>query len=359
MPRSCTAILVLLLSAPAFVGCSGIGPRRIEAERFDYNEAVVRTWNEQMLLNLVRLRYRDTPYFLNVASVSTQYEVTGSLSASAKLGAGRGNNNDYGVGADAGYTERPTVVYSPLVGEDFVKRLLSPLPMQSLLLLGGSGWRVDRVLRCGVARVNDVWNAPRATGPTPDEPPEFETFNELTELLWELQRTRSISVVERDGDLYWNFLEEDAPAEALRRVKRLLGQPEDQNSFRLVSTRSEVTETDLRIVPRSIIGIMHYLSQAVEPPERDRQAGRVTLTYDDRGREFDWSAMMDGLFRVRSSEDPPEDAFVSVNYRDAWFYIEDNDLVSKSTFGLLSQMFNLQAGDTRGGGPLLTLPLGP
>lgn len=29
--------------------------------RFDYNSAIIDTRNEQMLANLVRLRYRDTP----------------------------------------------------------------------------------------------------------------------------------------------------------------------------------------------------------------------------------------------------------------------------------------------------------
>jgi len=47
-----------------------------------------------------------------------------------------------------------------------------------------------------------------------------------------------------------------------------------------------------------------------------------------------------------------------VRYRGTWFYIDDADLNSKSTFGLLSYLFYLQAGDIKTFTPALTLPLG-
>ena len=47
-----------------------------------------------------------------------------------------------------------------------------------------------------------------------------------------------------------------------------------------------------------------------------------------------------------------------VRYRDTWFYIDDADLNSKATFGLLEQLFNLQAGEVATTGPVLTLPVG-
>lgn len=63
------------------------------------------------------------------------------------------------------------------------------------------------------------------------------------------------------------------------------------------------------------------------------------------------------LFRVGSSDQVPNDAFVRVEYRGTWFYIDDSDLNSKSTFNLLDQLFQLQSGNTRKAGPVLTLPL--
>jgi hypothetical protein len=65
------------------------------------------------------------------------------------------------------------------------------------------------------------------------------------------------------------------------------------------------------------------------------------------------------MFMVRCNKNKkPENAFVAVPYRGAWFYIADDDLNSKSTFMLLTQLFNLQSGQTEDVGPTLTIPVG-
>ncbi|MCQ3806891.1 MAG: hypothetical protein KTV16_06360 [Acidimicrobiia bacterium] len=53
-----------------------------------------------------------------------------------------------------------------------------------------------------------------------------------------------------------------------------------------------------------------------------------------------------------------EDAYIATYYRGHWFWIEDSDLQSKSTFMLLRQLFDLQAGQSTFQGPTLTLPVG-
>ena len=53
-------------------GCGGIGPRTITHDRFDYTETISTSWKQQMLVNLVKLRYGDAPVFLDVASVINQ-----------------------------------------------------------------------------------------------------------------------------------------------------------------------------------------------------------------------------------------------------------------------------------------------
>ena len=76
------------------------------------------------------------------------------------------------------------------------------------------------------------------------------------------------------------------------------------------------------------------------------------------GAAFEWKDLTGGLFSIRSSAEPPGDAYVRVRYRDTWFFIDDADLNSKATFGLLEQIFNLQAGDVETTAPVLTLPVG-
>lgn len=44
--------------------------------------------------------------------------------------------------------------------------------------------------------------------------------------------------------------------------------------------------------------------------------------------------------------------------RGSWFYIDDSDLDSKSTFSMLMQLFALQSGNSDGMTPVLTIPVG-
>ncbi len=60
--------------------CHSIGPGTIPRDRFNYTDAISRSWNEQMLLSIVKLRYLDMPMFVEVSSVITQYVLSGELS---------------------------------------------------------------------------------------------------------------------------------------------------------------------------------------------------------------------------------------------------------------------------------------
>src|SRR5207253_10107228 len=66
--RHWIAVLGLALWAG---GCS-FGPRALHHDRLRYNEAVKTGTEEQLLLNIVRLRYTDTPSSLAVTSLADQ-----------------------------------------------------------------------------------------------------------------------------------------------------------------------------------------------------------------------------------------------------------------------------------------------
>jgi len=365
--RLASVALVSLLSS-----CTNVGPKSIRNTRFNYNSAIVDTRNEQLLTNLVRLRYRDTPYFIEVSSIATQYLL--GLGGSGSVG-GLGDNTVGGVGGSVTYEERPTITYVPLQGETFANRLLSPVPMRVIVLLTQSGWRFDRLLRCCVQRINDVWNAPTAAGPTPDLTPDYERFVEVARLLEEMRQADALDLRYRRVDpgeeldttpqqgqaeaFLLSLLFDDAPevAEQSKRLKEILGLRQDLDEFYLTSNPTHHSPREIGIQPRPLIGVMNYLSQGVEPPQRDIDAGRVTVTRNRDGSEFDWPVLTQEVFRVASSSKQPNNAFVRIQYRDAWFYIDDSDLSSKSTFNLLDQLFQLQSGNTSNAAPMLTLPI--
>src|SRR5262245_30300076 len=118
--------LVTVLALGTSACFTGLGPRAIRGERPDYNEHIVGSTDRELLLNLVRLRYNESPLFLELGAVVTQYGVTASLSASGTI-----NSSGTGEASGAtglGYSESPTVTYTPLAGEEFATRMLTPIP---------------------------------------------------------------------------------------------------------------------------------------------------------------------------------------------------------------------------------------
>jgi hypothetical protein len=66
---------LLLVTTLGVVGCASIGPGAVARDRFDYTGALAESWRSQMLLNLVKLRYGDTPVFLDVGQIVADYTV--------------------------------------------------------------------------------------------------------------------------------------------------------------------------------------------------------------------------------------------------------------------------------------------
>ena len=54
----CAAFLV--------AGCQSMGAGSVQRDRLGYANAIGTSWKEQALLNIVKMRYLDTPVFLEV-----------------------------------------------------------------------------------------------------------------------------------------------------------------------------------------------------------------------------------------------------------------------------------------------------
>lgn len=356
--------LVSLLIA----GCvAGIGPRAIKKEQFNYNEQVVKSANQQMLLNLVRLRYNDTPLFLELGTVVAQYSLEGRVGGggNVQLTPKQIDPQADGLNFNGGATwsERPTVTFTPLQGAQFTTQLLSPIPNDTLVLLSQTGWGIDRLMQVCVQFINDVGNAGSATGPTPPEPPRFQQINELAMRLRRLQKSGlwAISHNQQRVPILW-FREPADPdnplVEDIAVARRMLQLPEGTNEFPVSAFpyKRKVGEIGLRC--RTLLGVMFYLSQGVEAPPEHAKKGLVGVTKLPDGEPFDWNQVLGNMLRVRSGPEKPGDAFVSVPYRGHWFWIADTDRESKTTFNLLNLLFWLQSASSQGKSPLLTLPVG-
>jgi hypothetical protein len=59
----------------AVAACTSIGPGTVLRNRIDYGSSIGNSWKEQTLLNIVKLRYGNTPIFLEVAQVIAGYQL--------------------------------------------------------------------------------------------------------------------------------------------------------------------------------------------------------------------------------------------------------------------------------------------
>lgn len=356
--------LAYLLSAVMVLsGCKSIGPTALKQTHPSFNRAIAQTLDEQLLLNLVRMKYRDTTFFLEISSITDSRNLTfkGGMDDTTFFVNNPGKTSEWNPVVAVTTSQSPTVSYSPLSGQNFVKRMFTPVSIPVVLGLTQSGWNVARVFAIFVERINDLENAPTASGPAPSIVPNYKDFWKFSSMLARLMKDDSVTLGvsnEAPSHLVMEVFPTEENAQMLREFKSLLKLSQTANRFTFEENFLSPDESALRIRLRSIQGAMFYLSNGVEVPQRDIDNGLVTTTRYSNGEAFDWQEMLGGLFTVHHSKERPSNAYAAVNYRGTWFYIADDDLSSKTTFMLLASVFNLQAGETKSITPTLTIPVG-
>jgi len=356
---------LVILGAIALSGltaCSSFGPDRISPDRFDYNEAISRSSNEQMLLNLVRLRYRDAPVFLNVSSVLTQYIYSGALSINGTAGEAQGSPAySVGGGATGLYIERPTLTYSPLTGEDYAYQLLSPIPSDLIFGLVQSGWPAGPLLAMSLQRVNSVESLPFQSHSTQSQLARQQRFRRMVSLLIELAGRDALEIQRNDENVgasrHLVFADSNDP-EVLAQIgelKGLLSLDANRSDFRLTQNVVRRDPDEITVVLRSMLTLVGHLSRGVEVPPK--HIAENPTAENERPEDGGLEEFLFPL-RVQSSAERPGDAFVAVQYQDFWFYILHSDQRSKQTFGLLLSLFQLQSPKSPSTAPVLTVPTG-
>jgi hypothetical protein len=361
----------LALVAPLVLGllvaaCESIGPGRVPADRFDYNESIAQSSKTQMLLNLVRMRYRDTPVFLAVSSVLTQYIYSSNANIVGSVGTSLGESQNSLTGtAGLRYVERPTITYSPLSGDDFANQLLRPISTDLIFSLVESGWPADWLLMMSLQRLNDLRNLPFDSAPSPEVRDQLRTFQRAIGLMIGLAKRSAIETraaddeTSEDPGARYLIIEdsEDPETQALvDDLKQLLGLDPDRGRFRITDRITQRKPDEITIRIRSLITLMGFLSRGIEVPEAHAQEGRasptVSLTEAD-------DPALHSLMKVHSSTEQPVEAFVAVRYQGYWFYIPHTDQQSKQAFTLLNYLFQMQAlPEAPSAAPVITVPAG-
>jgi len=368
MKRFFFSALVCLTACqvPSRVAMDGAGGRTA------YNTAIQTTNGQQMLLNLVRLRYVDIPFFLDVSGVTTQFTYKTLASATVPI-PGFSEDNPFLFGGELLWQDQPTISYAPLEGQAFSERLLRPIDLHTIQQLVYSGWEIDRIFRIMIQNFDELYNAPETSGPLPEHVPKYQLFNEAVDIFRYYQSRGELQLGIKFARHKTDDKEKDEDGK--RETSLQLAIPDDgPKAHRLLELLPNAHRVGNRIgvsldlgfnqsgriglMPRSILSCMYYLSQSVEVPDCHLECGVVKKTSGEEGECFDWCSVLSQLLTVHCSFMPPKNAYIAVKYRKYWYYIDDCDLTSKKTFVLLLQLYNLHAEERKTVGPILTLPIG-
>ena len=350
-------LLLLLLFLPLFLtGCAlRVGPKRLPHERFDYSAAISTSWKEQMLTNLVKVRYADPPVFLDIAQAVTQYTLEASATINTPDWAG--NPSGPAAGVFGRWAESPTITYNLMNGDKFAKSMLEPISPVSLVQLVQSGWPIDTVFGVAVKAINGLY---ASSGAETFKHQGDPNFYKVLRLLRELQLSESIdfrvrTVKDGEEDLFL-FRARHPQPEALataKTVRELLGLSPDATEFHIVLGALPASDTELAFLTRPILGILAEAAAGVEIPAPDLEEGRVTKPLVQGTGEVGART----LVHVRSSVHKPDskEVFAAVQYHGAWFWIDDRDLPSKRGMSFLMLLFTLASPGATITPPALTI----
>ena len=199
-----------LALAGAFSGCA-FGPKVLEKTHGRYQESIRQVDEEQVLRNLVHLRYSELPMALNVSSIAAQYELNGTAEARPFFIAPNPSNSNIvfrtftSILPDLSVSgaNRPTITLVPGDTGEAIQRFLTPIPTETLAFLSETSWPIAVILRLWVERLNGLPNAVTASGPARGIISDHERFRRVAGLVQYMQdhEMASIRTELRDTEL--------------------------------------------------------------------------------------------------------------------------------------------------------------
>lgn len=352
-----------------------------------YGEAVHDLLQEEVLLNIVRRHYHQSPQFMSFQGISHTRALDAGIYAGTTFLRPRGwNATDADV--SAGLTDYPTFSIAPQQGSEFAKRLHESLPLQVLPRLINAGYSAELLFCLLVEEIAELRGIV-ASGRQSFSPPSsrflalldfikaLEDRNGLTvrNVLWEepdfehsfapeVFSPEQIVKAEGNNKRYTStdggksFLvtsETEVPAlmikhsalasEAGRSICDLLEispaggrQAWRLREARFVRGQELAGQQDcLMVATRSFYGVLNLLALGIEDPGTEN-----CLDAAKQGTATTGAEVITSRFRVQVTKQRPACAFVAVKAEGWWFSIDQADASSQEIFNALCDLFQLQ-----------------
>ena len=350
------------------IGCAHVPLSAIPQTRENYNKALSDSDNEQFLLNIVRVHYNKTPYFVNVDSMVTSTTLTATTGADSQINNGNNVFNPsslfWRVSPALTFAQTPTITYSPLQGTAFVSGMLTPIDLDKLSLLVQSGWSTSAVLRMTVDKIGNLDNGSAALHVMSSSIPQHKAFEDFLNTLGDLEKTDKVDFATTKYNDQFAVVVNIADDQSASQLAGVLGLKHAyrQLIFSRVANNSAKAppENVINIQTRSFFSILNFLSRGVvaSDDEHDAKYGISTnITTNSGAVDYNWNELTKNLLLVSASDSEPDGSTIKVSYAGKWYFIANNDKASKATMVLLRLIYSLQVGELKASVPLITIPV--
>lgn len=344
-----TILFVLVLVT--LTACAGVGPQVISNGRTTYNEAIISSGNEQMLLGAVHARYGERSSLLAVSGVTANVRVTAS--ASMEIDTRNTSSSTFPLTIGAIYEDNPTISYTPVGSEEYLRALMAPVSLVALAQYTRTQIHPDYILKILISGINGIRNPDfNYPGIAPDP-----RFDQLIDIMTRLSRANQLHwadgddqfllILSQDNALYQDDVLEFLTLTGLQNLEAGAGAIE-LPVYLSVDARSK---GGLGISTRSIVSLIEIFAGAIQVPAADANGAAISFPATGRpGAEL----------QINFTEQRPDGASVAVQYRDGWFSIDETHQPTKAYFRLLAGLWaTAMAKDLSGVSnvPVLTVPV--
>jgi hypothetical protein len=343
-------------------GCFGFGAARFYEDQLGYSRALGDAEKTDTLLNVVRLRYADSPVLLQATQVISGYQLQRNVTGGFEAFPAANPSTFLNGSTSAQLQQSPTFTFQPLSGAQFAQSFIRPLLPADLLSLAIGGLPIDVLFRLGAQSINGLSNAVALTLTGAAGSPDFFL---LLQDLRRLQIANLLSVrlehnaapagTHSDSDrgrIFYSIGTTRDPdlLRVVAETKRLLGMPPGVSEAEIVCGLN-AEPGQVALLTRSMLGALGQLALQIDVPPDD-VARRLTFpTVGNIGTEHR------PVVIIHSGAAAPADVFTAVQYHQTWFWIAEDDFDSKLAFTVLQILLAL-ARTQNAPGAIVTIPAG-
>jgi hypothetical protein len=178
------------LSAAALVLSGCLGPVSLHEAVLGYDHAVSRLEHELLLINIGRLRNGQPAHFTVTSSIAATFDYQTNAAILGPL-------TDVGLNVGVSAAENPTLSIVPIQGQEFTKRVLTPLEDTTFEFPAFQGVPIDMVMRLGADGIEVQTREgtfARFLLNWPTHPAEYEEFRRIAMHLAWLNANRHLFV---------------------------------------------------------------------------------------------------------------------------------------------------------------------